>query len=64
MFLFLWATHLVDIPVAELSWYVNLLCVFIHGEVEVSAEPLQLYMVPVLVVQQTTQGNKELTTRG
>lgn len=43
-------SHLVNVPVAELCWYMNLLCVFIHVEVEVSAEPLQLYMVPVLVV--------------
>lgn len=57
-------SHRVHVPVAELSWHMNLLCVFIHGEVEVSAEPLQLYMVPVLVIQQTTQTNEQLTARG
>ena len=43
-------SHLVNVPVAELCWNVNLLCVFIHYEVKVSAEPLQLYIVPVLIV--------------
>ena len=43
-------SHLVDVPVAELSRHVNLLGVFVHGEVEVSVEPLQLHMVPVLVI--------------
>lgn len=43
-------SHLMNVPVAELCWYVNLLCVFIHYEVEVSAEPLQLNVVPVLVI--------------
>lgn len=57
-------TNLVNVPVAELSWYVNLMSVFIHGEVEVSAESLQPDMVPVLVIKQATQRNKKLPARG
>ena len=57
-------SHLVDVPVAELSWYVYLMGVFIHSEVEVSAEPLQFNKVPVLVIQQATHRNKKLPAGG
>lgn len=53
-------SRLVNVPVAELSRYVSLLSVFVHGEVEMSAEPFQLHMVPVLVIQQTSQRHKKL----
>jgi len=54
----------VNFPVAELNWDVDLMSILIHGEVEVSVEPLQLYVVPVLVVQQTAHGNEELSAGG
>ncbi|TNN55298.1 hypothetical protein EYF80_034488 [Liparis tanakae] len=57
-------SHLVNFPVAELNWDVDLMSILIHGEVEVSAEPLQLYVVPVLVVQQTARGNEKLSAGG
>lgn len=44
-------SHLVNIPAAEFCRDVNLLSVFIHGEVEVSVESLQFYVVPVLVIE-------------
>lgn len=49
---------------AELSWDVNLPGVFVHAEVEVHVEPLQLYTVPVLVIQQAAQRNQRLPARG
>lgn len=39
-----------NVPVAELSWNLNLVGVFIHSEVNVSAEPLELHAVPLLVI--------------
>lgn len=52
-----------NVPVAELSWKVNSLCVFIHSQIEVSADPFQFHVVPVLVIEQTSQRNKKFTTR-
>lgn len=43
-------TNLVNVPVTELSWNLNLVGVFIHSEVNVSAEPLELHAVPLLVI--------------
>jgi len=57
-------SYLMNVPVAELGWYVNLTSVLVHGEVEVSAEAHQLHMVPVLVVQQTAHRDKKLPTGG
>lgn len=53
-----------NVPVAELSWNLNLMGVFIHSEVNVSAEPLELHAVPLLVIQQTSQSNEKLPSRG
>lgn len=58
------SANLIYVPVAEFSWYLNLMSIFIHGEVEVSAEPLNLHRVPVLVIEQTSKRNKKLTPRG
>lgn len=58
------STYLVDVPVAELGWYLNLMCVSVHGEVEMSAEPLQLHAVPLLVVEQTSQSDEKLPPGG
>lgn len=43
-------TNLVNVPVTELSWNLNLVGIFIHREVNVTAEPLKLHTVPLLVI--------------
>lgn len=58
------SAYLVNVPVAELGWYLNLMRVSVHGEVEVSAEPLQLHAVPLLVVEQTSQSDEKLPPGG
>lgn len=57
-------TNLVNVPVTELSWNLNLVGIFIHSQVNVTAEPFKLHNVPLLVVQQTSQSNEELASRG
>lgn len=57
-------TYLVNVPVAELGWNLNLMSVSVHGEVEVSAESLQLHAVPLLVVEQTSQSDEKLPPGG
>lgn len=53
-----------NVPVSELSWHLDLASIFIHSEVNVTAEPLKLHTVPLLVIQQTPQSNEKLTSRG
>lgn len=43
-------SYLVDVPVNELIWHLNLMSIFIHSEVEISVEPFQLYSVPMKVI--------------
>lgn len=43
-------SYLVNVPVIELIWHLNLMSVFIHSEVEMSVDPFQLYSVPVKVI--------------
>lgn len=57
-------TNLVNVPVSEPSWNLDLSSIFIHGEVYMTAEPLQLHTVPLQIIQQTSQGNEKLSSRG
>lgn len=43
-------SYLVNVPVNELIWHLNLMSIFIHSEVEMSVEPFQLYSVPMKVI--------------
>lgn len=45
-----WWTNLMNVPVTELSWNLNLPGIFIHSEVNVTAEPFELHTVPLLVI--------------
>lgn len=34
-------SYLLNVPLGELGWYLNLMKVFIHADIEMGAEPLQ-----------------------
>jgi hypothetical protein len=56
--------HLLKLPAAERRGVVELQRALVHREVDVAVAPLQRDMVPVLVVQEASQGRLPLGLRG